>query len=113
MPRKIPSTIPSFGQRLTQLRNAKGLTQTELGEAIGVSQRVIAYYEGETQFAPTNLLPKLCEILEVSADVLLGLEAMPKPDGRSVEVRFLRKWSQLEERDRRTVGQLVDSLLAK
>jgi len=40
-------TVDGFGSRLTRLRQAKGLTQTELAEAVDVSQRVIAYYESD------------------------------------------------------------------
>ena len=35
-----------FGRRLARLRQAKGFTQGELAERIGVSQRVLTEHEG-------------------------------------------------------------------
>ena len=37
----------STGDRIRELRKLRGFTQTELGKLIGVSQRVITYYENE------------------------------------------------------------------
>jgi DNA-binding XRE family transcriptional regulator len=50
MPRKKIEGMPGFGARLAQLRKAAGYTQVELAAEIGVSvsQRNIAYYEGQT-----------------------------------------------------------------
>jgi transcriptional regulator with XRE-family HTH domain len=47
-------TAPSsgFGPRLAQLRQARGLTQEELGARIGVSNRMIAYYERDDAEPP-------------------------------------------------------------
>jgi len=42
----------SFGTILASIRINKGLTQSQLGKLIGVSQRVIAYYEKETKYHP-------------------------------------------------------------
>ena len=36
-------TLEGFGTRLAAIRQSRGLTQTELGKAACVSQRVIAY----------------------------------------------------------------------
>jgi len=40
-------TLDGFGDRLAELRQRRGLTQTALGAAVGVSKRVIAYYEAD------------------------------------------------------------------
>jgi transcriptional regulator with XRE-family HTH domain len=72
--KKIPSTVKGFGSRLAYIRKLRGLTQKELGEKIGVSNRVIAYYEKETNFPPTHLLIPIAKTLEVSTDELLGLK---------------------------------------
>jgi DNA modification methylase len=53
------------------LRKTVGFTQEELAARIGVSRRVIAYYEGETRHPPTHILPRLAQVLSVSAEVLL------------------------------------------
>jgi transcriptional regulator with XRE-family HTH domain len=67
-------TLVGFGRRLATVRQGQGLTQAELGKAVGVSQRVIAYYETESQQSPGALLAELAQALRVSTDELLGLK---------------------------------------
>jgi DNA modification methylase/DNA-binding XRE family transcriptional regulator len=72
MTKTLVSGDSGFGVRLSTLRKAAGLTQEKLAHAVGVSRRVIAYYEGETQHPPTTILPRLSRALGVSADKLLS-----------------------------------------
>ena len=79
----------SFGQRLARLRTAAGFSQRSLAAEIGVSQRMVAYYEKQTVFPPTHLFPLLVmalKALSVSADELLGIKPVnlspPNPDSR-------------------------------
>ena len=67
-----------FGKRLTAFRKAMGLTQRELGESVGVSYRVIAYYEKETKHPPARLIVPLAETLGITADELLGKTEIKK-----------------------------------
>jgi transcriptional regulator with XRE-family HTH domain len=106
-------TLAGFGRRLAELRQRRGVTQAELGKAVGVSQRVIAYYETETEQPPGALLVDLAKALRVSADVLLGLKAVK--DGTSPRtarlLKRLRKVEELPAADRRAVLKLVDALV--
>ena len=63
-------TIEGFGQRLAAIRKSQGITQAQLGAKVGVSNRVIAYYEIESGQPPGALLVDLCKALKVSADEL-------------------------------------------
>jgi transcriptional regulator with XRE-family HTH domain len=103
----------TFGLRLARIRKQRGFTQMELGHALGVSQRVIAYYERESRRPPANLLPKIAAALNVSADALLGIGSMPD-DGRTADARLRRRLRQLEElptADRKAVIQVIDAML--
>ena len=51
-----------FGQRLFDTRKARGLTQIELGKIVGLSKRMIAYYEANTSGPPVEVLRKLSEV---------------------------------------------------
>jgi transcriptional regulator with XRE-family HTH domain len=66
-----------FGDRLRKLREEKGMTQAELGKLIGVSDRVLGYYESNDRF-PKNpeVLRKLSEVLNVSLDYLIGNDGL-------------------------------------
>ncbi len=106
--------IEGFGARLATLRQARGLTQAELGAAIGVSQRVVAYYETESQQPPGALLVDLAQALTVSSDELLGLK--PIVEKRSPRTaRLLKRLQKIEDlpaADQRTVLKLLDALHA-
>ena len=71
--KREPTTI-NFGKKLANLRKSKGLTQQQLGDKIGVSKRVIAYYEGETKYPPAHLIVPLSKALSITADELLGIK---------------------------------------
>jgi transcriptional regulator with XRE-family HTH domain len=66
-----------LGQRMADARETAGLTQTELGEKIGVSQRVIANWERKPVALRAEQLIALADALSVSADYLLG-----RPDAK-------------------------------
>ncbi len=68
-----------LGKRISALRKDCGLTQTELGEQLGVSQPVIASYEAGRRRVPSSSLPSLTSILGVSIEELLG---MPLPKSK-------------------------------
>ena len=64
-----------FGDRLRQLREHSGMTQAELGKLIGVSDRVLGYYEANERFPrKQKVITTLAEVFNVSADYLLGTD---------------------------------------
>ena len=69
---KNEPTNNEFGKRLAYFRKAKGLTQRDLAKIIGVSNRVIAYYEAETKYPPSKLLIPIADTLGITTDELLG-----------------------------------------
>lgn len=60
--------------KLKEIRKKKGLTQTEVGELLGLSKGSIHNIETGKQVINHNQIIKLCEALDVRAGVLLGLE---------------------------------------
>lgn len=60
-----------FGDRLKELRKAKGMTQKELGDQLNLSDRVIGYYEANRHFPDGDVLIKIGDIFNVSIDYLL------------------------------------------
>lgn len=105
----------SFAERLTTLRRSHGLTQRELGEQIGATQRVIAHYEtGLSEQPASHLVVRLAEALHVSTDELLGLKPTREAtDRKRARLRKrLQKVEELPPADQRTVLKLIDGLLA-
>lgn len=66
-----------FTERLIKTREARGLSRSELAEACGVNLRAFAAYERNENKPKVAVLAKICEVLDVSADYLLGLTDLP------------------------------------
>jgi transcriptional regulator with XRE-family HTH domain len=65
----------NFGDRLATAREEAGLTQSQLAHKLGTTQRVITYWERGTVALRADQLRALADLLDVSADYLLGKES--------------------------------------
>lgn len=64
----------SFGERIRNLREDADLNQTQLGEALNMTQRKISYIECGRYEPSIEDIVALCRYFDVSADFLLGLK---------------------------------------
>jgi transcriptional regulator with XRE-family HTH domain len=116
MPRK-KSPPSAFGRRLDALRKARGLTQLQVAQALGTTQRTVSYYENQGGSPPAHVVVALAKLLHVSADELLGLkpskieQKKQDPEKRRLWKRFQRM-AYLPERDQRAVIRLINSLVS-
>ena len=62
-----------FAKRLRELRKEKGFSQVELGERLGYGYTAISNYENGRNEPNLCDFIRICEILDVSADYLLGI----------------------------------------
>ena len=70
----------TFGEKIRLLREEKELNQTELGAAVGMTQRKISYLERGRYEPSFDDLRALCSYFQVSADYLLGFpKNLPYP----------------------------------
>ena len=61
----------TFGQMISSLRKEKGMTQLELAEKMGVTDKAVSKWERDLSFPDVNSIPKLAEIFEISIDELM------------------------------------------
>jgi transcriptional regulator with XRE-family HTH domain len=117
MPKKDPKEIEgeTFGRRLARLRKEAGYSQRALADEIGISYRMVAYYEAQTTHPPANLLPTIADALGISVDQLLGhrsIRAKKAPTNERL-LRQLRQVEKLPPHARRSVLEHIDGLVAK
>ena len=67
-----------MGDRLKQLRKARGLTQLAVQMKTGIEQALLSKFENGERVPPTETLVKLADFYEVSADYLLCRTDNPK-----------------------------------
>jgi transcriptional regulator with XRE-family HTH domain len=106
-------TAKGFGARLAQVRQQRGLSQEALAAAVGVSRRVIAYYEAESDQPPGALLADLAQTLKVSTDELLGLKPIAEKLPRKTALlrKRLQQVEELPPTDQRAVLKVLDALV--
>ena len=63
-----------LGYRIKNLRKERLLSQAELGKLVGVSKVSISGYESGNRVPSMEVLEKLINIFDISADYILGRE---------------------------------------
>lgn len=61
----------TLGMMISSLRKDKGMTQLELAEKMGVTDKAVSKWERDLSCPDINSIPKLAEILEISVDDLM------------------------------------------
>lgn len=107
----------TIGSRIGRLRKDKGMTQTELAEALGVSQPVVSDYENDVIGLDGARIVQLAQFLGVSADEILGLEKVSKAAstgmGNRRLYRQLQSIDRLPKRDQDALLRTIDAFLTK
>lgn len=63
-----------FNENLKDARLKKNLSQKEVAEKIGVAKSTYSLYESGNREPNVDTIKKIADVLDVSADKLLGLE---------------------------------------
>lgn len=66
-----------FNVNLKEARLNKGLSQKEVAEKVGVAKSTYSLYESGNREPNVNTIKKIADTLEVSADLLLGIDDVP------------------------------------
>lgn len=68
----------TLGMMISALRKEKGMTQLELAEKMGVTDKAVSKWERDLSFPDINSIPKLAEIFEISIDELMQIKTETK-----------------------------------
>lgn len=104
----------TFGERLRELRESRGLRQSDIADAIGISSVMIVNYEKGVKSPQIEKLKLLADFFGVTVDYLLGNESSVNeleeefPEG----VQVLRRASkELTPEARKKMIQLMKAFL--
>lgn len=75
----------NFASRLRELRTAKGLSQEQLAEAVGVSPKTTSYWENGHNAVTFNKIPLIAKALEVPVYQLFVFEDIKTGDTKAIE----------------------------
>jgi transcriptional regulator with XRE-family HTH domain len=106
------SFFQAFGERLTELRKAKGLTQVQLACTLGISQQQVHAFEKGTRRIPVSMLPELAHLFGITVDELVGIKGQPRKPGPTSKLqRQLQLLQDLPRSKQRFVSQMLDTVL--
>ena len=98
-----------IGEQIKKYRNIKGMTQQDIADALGESSgRVIYNWEKGIGRPDCDKLARLCDLLGVSADELIGCKSMAQRP-TATEWNTLQKYRALDEHGKEVVDYMIDS----
>jgi transcriptional regulator with XRE-family HTH domain len=104
----------AFGQRLHTLREQAGLSQQQLADRIGLTQRAYAYWEPHPVALRPDQLLKLADALNVSVEDLVGTNGKKKrgtgPTGRMRQL--FEAASKLPRSQQQKITALLEAFIA-
>ena len=104
----------AFGERLVATREEAGLSQRELADKLGITQRALSWWEREPVALRPEQMAQLAVALGVSADLLLGVPTPKKrgsgPAGKAR--RVFEAVSQLPRHHQQKIIDVVETFVA-
>lgn len=107
--------LQSLGKRLAALRKEQGLTQSQLGKMVEVTQQVIAEYERGFHNIPVYRLAMLADALGVPVEELLKetSKSSRKPGPASKLDRLTEQISKLPKSRQRFVVEMLETAVSQ
>ena len=106
------------GSILKKLREAKGLTQQEAADKIGIKKRALMSYEAEERDISTSLLSKFADFYGVTADYLLSrdetaINPIQQLSDDETEKAMMEEYFQLPKPVRAQIMQMMVNSVRK
>ena len=96
-----------IGEQIKKYRGIRGMTQQEIADALGESSgRVIYNWEKGIGRPDCDKLAKLCDLLGVSADEMIGCRSMSERP-TAAEWETIKKYRALDEHGKEIVNYLI------
>ncbi len=95
------------GKRIRQLRKEKGVTQNELSNFLGLTPKMISFYELEKRYPPHDIILKISDFFNVSTDYLLGKSDVKKPE------KIVSDYDSLSEESKKQLEKYIELLKIK
>jgi transcriptional regulator with XRE-family HTH domain len=112
-PAKKPA--PKFGQRVAAFRIAKGLSQEQLAEKLGMTRARIVYYERAATNPSLDVVEKVAEFFGVTVGELLNdiPKVGRKPGPPSQFAQIAEQLDKLPRAQQKVVAQMLEGFLKR
>lgn len=96
----------TLSDRLRQLRQTHGYSQTDLAQKLGVSQNTITSYESGRTEPGITMLVKLAAIFGVTSDYLIGIN----PQASDTDTDLIDRIRALPPQDKLVAHKIITAL---
>lgn len=93
----------SIGTLIAALRRANGLTQKQLADQLGVSDKAVSRWERDESLPDLTLLPVIADLFHITVDELLRGERRAQADG-AAEAQANADHERLKRQTRRVLN---------
>lgn len=93
--------------RIMELRQAKGMTQDELGQILNVGKGAVSRYEQDKRQLTPEAIHRICDYFGCTADYLLGRSESLQPVLTDQQLRLLEAYEAADPRDREFIDRLL------
>jgi len=101
----------SFGNNLEKIRKEHKISQSKLGNALGITQQMISSYEKNISSPNIESLIRLADYFHVSVDDLIGHTVVTSDDAKSSKARFDQLFESLSAEDKDRCLIILQTLL--
>lgn len=98
----------TLGQQMTALRKKKGLSQSDIGKAVGTSGDIIGRYERDEVKPSIEVAVRIADTLEVSLDYLVGKTSQ---EFDKATLKRIEDVSKLPDDVKAQIFQVMDALI--
>jgi transcriptional regulator with XRE-family HTH domain len=100
----------TIGQKIKELRTEKKLSQTKLGDAIGVDKSQISKYETGENVPPLERIEKIAKVLGVTVSDIADPSDSGLVDGLRREVESLKLANANLESQNKLLKELIEAI---
>ncbi|MFH2059052.1 MAG: RstR family transcriptional repressor [Pseudomonadota bacterium] len=105
-----------FSEKLSKMRNDRGLTQQQMAAMIGVGIAQVRRYEKGNSSPTLEVIKNIAKTLGISADELIFDKGEGVPDTRIMDKKLLEQFemvSKLKPHDKEAIMTIIDSMIIK
>lgn len=93
--------------RIKDLRTAAGLSQADLGRALGCVGQTVSKLEKESRQMDPAMINAICDYFGCTSDYLLARTQSPQPVLTEKQLRILDAYEKADDRDRDYIDHLL------
>jgi transcriptional regulator with XRE-family HTH domain len=109
----VDSLSKQIGANVTRIRKSKGLTQKDLANKIGISQRLLSHFEVGRRRIMAVMLFQIAQALDVATDKIFGVNGS-KTSSKSISPSLTKRVQEIEKlplNEKRALIKTIDNFL--